>query len=510
MVASCTPRTHEPIFQDTLAEAGLNPFLFEMSNIRDQCSWVHAQWPHEATGKAKDLIRMSVARARLLDPLYKMDVPLTHAALVIGGGVAGMTAALALGDMGYEVHLVERDDRLGGRVLDLDRTVRGSDPRVFVGELEQRLIDNPNVRIHLEAALVDFHGFIGNFSSVIREADGKRTPVEHGVVMVATGSQEQRPELYGLGSAQKVITQMDLERLLAEDEGEQPPLAEVKSVGMILCAGSLDENKPYCSRTCCLQAIKNAIRLKEQDPERPVYVWYKDIRTFGLSEEYYTKARELGVIFTRYANGSEPVVSANGSLSVAYDEPALKKRLELPLDLLVLATPTVPNEGNDELSKLLKVPLTADGFFLEAHAKLRPVDFASEGIFLCGSAHYPKSIDESISQAYAAAGRAAAILSKAMLKAGGVVAEVDTEKCAACLTCVRVCPYEVPVIDLETKKARIEAAACQGCGVCVAECPAKAITLHHYTDEQIFAKEEALRDDSPHNIAAIEAGEVRA
>jgi heterodisulfide reductase subunit A-like polyferredoxin len=506
VVASCTPRTHEPIFQDTLQEAGLNPFLFEMSNIRDQCSWVHAQWPHEATAKAKDLIRMSVARARLLDPLYKMDVPLTHAALVIGGGVAGMTAALALGEMGYEVHLVERTAQLGGHVLQIDRTVRGSDPKVFLKELEQRLIDNPNVRIHLEAELVDFHGFIGNFSSVVRESDGKRTPIDHGVVMVATGAQEQRPELYGLGSSQKVVTQMDLERRLAEND---PALTEAKSVGMILCAGSLDENKPYCSRTCCLQAIKNAIRLKEQDPDRPVYVWYKDVRTFGLSEEYYTRARELGVIFTRYANGGEPSVDANGSLQVSFDEPALRKRIEMPLDLLVLATPTIPNEGNDTLSQMLKVPLTADGFFLEAHVKLRPVDFASEGIFLCGSAHYPKSIDESISQAYAAAARAAAVLAKATLKAGGVVAEVDTEKCAACLTCVRVCPYEVPVIDLETKKARIEAAACQGCGVCVAECPAKAITLHHYTDEQVFAKEEALRAESPHNIAAIQAGEVR-
>jgi heterodisulfide reductase subunit A len=228
-----------------------------------------------------------------------------------------------------------------------------------------------------------------------------------------------------------------------------------------------------------------------------------------LTEEYYTKARELGVIFTRYANGGEPGVDANGSLQVSYDEPALRRRIDLPLDLLVLATPTVPNEGNDTLSQMLKVPLTADGFFLEAHMKLRPVDFASEGIFLCGSAHYPKSIDESISQAYAAAARAAAVLAKATLKAGGVVAEVDTEKCAACLTCVRVCPYEVPIIDLETKKAKIEAAACQGCGVCVGECPAKAITLHHYTDEQIFAKEEALKAESPHNIAAIEAGEVR-
>jgi heterodisulfide reductase subunit A len=282
---------------------------------------------------------------------------------------------------------------------------------------------------------------------------------------------------------------MDLERMLKE---EDPALADVKSVGFILCAGSLDENKPYCSRTCCQQSIKNAIALKQRDPDRPVYVWFKEVRTFGLLEEYYTRARELGVVFTRYDNDSKPEVRANGTVSVRARDPYLRRDIDIPLDLLVLATPTVPSTGGSELSKLLKVPLTADGFYLEAHVKLRPVDFGSEGIFLCGAAHYPKSIEETISQAYAAAGRAAAILAKPALKAGGVVAEVDQDKCAACLTCIRICPYEVPVIDVEAKKAKIEAAACQGCGVCVSECPVKAITLHHYTDAQVFAKEEAL------------------
>lgn len=489
VVASCTPRTHEPIFQDTLREAGLNPFLFEMANIRDQASWVHNLEHAKATDKARDLVRMSVARARLLEPLFKIDVPLTHAAVVIGGGVAGMTTANALGDMGHETHLVERSDRLGGLVLELGDTIKGNDPTELVKQLEQKLVDNPNVKIHLEAELADFHGFIGNFSGVIKEKDGKRTPVDHGVVVVATGSREDRPELYGLGESQKVITGLDLERMLKDDD---PALKEVKSVGFVLCAGSLDETHPYCSRTCCQQSIKNAIRLKQQDPRRPVYVWFKEVRTFGLLEEYYTKARELGVIFTRYDNDSLPRVSANGSVSVAYRDPYLRRDVDMQLDLLVLATPAVPAEGGSELSKLLRVPLTGDGFYLEAHVKLRPVDFASEGIFLCGSAHYPKGIEEAISQGYAAAGRAAGILAKPVIKAGGVVAEVDEEKCAACLTCVRVCPYEVPIIDMETKKAKIEAAACQGCGVCVSECPVKAITLHHYTDAQIFAKEEAL------------------
>ena len=489
VVASCTPRTHEPIFQDTLREAGLNPFLFEMANIRDQASWVHRDEPEKATDKAKDLIRMSVARARELEPLYKIDLPLTHTAVVVGGGIAGMTAAAALGEMGYEVHLVERADKLGGRVLEIDRTLKGSDPAEFVAALEQRVTGNPKVTVHLRSNLTDFHGFIGNFSSVIEDDDGRRMLVEHGVVIVATGSQEERPELFGLGSGQKVVTGMDLEKLLADDD---PAVKEAESVGFMLCAGSLDENKAYCSRTCCAQSIKNAIRLKEQEPDRPVYVWFKEIRTAGLTEEYYTRARELGVIFTRYDNADRPEVSANGSVEVAFKDPYLNKRIDLPLDLLVLAAPTIPNEGNEELSKMLKVPLTADGFYLEAHVKLRPVDFASEGIFLCGSAHYPKGIEESISQAYAAAGRAAAILAKPALKAGGIVAEVDQEKCAACLTCVRICPYGVPVIEIDTKKARIEAAACQGCGICASECPVKAIELHHYTDVQVFAKEAAL------------------
>jgi heterodisulfide reductase subunit A-like polyferredoxin len=431
-----------------------------------------------------------VARARLLEPLFKVDVPLTHAAIVVGGGVAGMTAAAALGEMGHETHLVERTGKLGGHVHELGKTIKGNDPAVFLKELEQRLVDNPNVKIHLEAELADFHGFIGNFSSTIVESDDKRTPVDHGVVIVATGAKEDRPEeLYGLGASPKVVTGMDLERMLKEDD---PALADLKSVGFILCANSLDESHPYCSRTCCQQSVKNAIALKEKDPKRKVYVWFKEVRTYGFLEEYYTKARELGVIFTRYDNDSLPQVSANGSVSVRAMDPFIRREVELPLDCLVLATATTGADGASELSKMLKVPLTADGFYLEAHVKLRPVDFGSEGIFLCGSAHYPKSIEETISQAYAAAGRAAAILAKPVIKAGGVVAEVDQDKCAACLTCVRICPYDVPIIDLESKKAKIEAAACQGCGVCVSECPVKAITLHHYTDAQIFAKEEAL------------------
>ena len=322
VVASCTPRTHEPIFQNTLREAGLNPFLFEMANIRDQASWVHKKEPEKATNKARDLVRMSVARARLLEPLSKIDIPLTHAALIIGGGIAGMTAAGALGEMGFEVHLVERGPQLGGRVLHVGRTIRGNDPRQVIAELEQRLIDLPNVHIYLDAELADFTGFVGNFSSVIQDKDGRRTTVEHGVVIVATGARETRLDLYGLDRRPEVITEMDLEHMLKDDD---PVLAEAKSVGFVLCAGSLEGDHPYCSRTCCQQGVKNAIELKERDPSRPVYVWFKEMRTFGLLEEYYTRARELGVIFTRYKNGGRPQVSLEGPLTVSYREPSLDR-----------------------------------------------------------------------------------------------------------------------------------------------------------------------------------------
>ena len=343
VVASCTPRTHEPIFQDTLREAGLNPFLFEMANIRDQASWVHNQEPAKATGKARDLVRMSVARARMLEPLFKIDVPLTHAAVVLGGGIAGMTAANALGDMGHEVHLVERTPKLGGHALALGATIKGGDPADYVAALERRLVDNPNVRIHLEAELADFHGFIGNFSSVIADKDGKRTPIDHGVVVVATGSREDRPELYGLGESAKVVTGMDLERML-KDRRPRPRRSSGRSASSSAPARSTrpirTARAPAASR-----ASRTPSRLKEQDPDRPVYVWFKEVRTFGLLEEYYTKARELGVIFTRYDNDSLPQVSANGSVAVAYRDPYLGRDVDLPLDLLVLATPTIAGRG---------------------------------------------------------------------------------------------------------------------------------------------------------------------
>ena len=499
VVASCTPRTHEPIFQDTLREAGLNPFLFEMANIRDQASWVHRDQPEKATGKAKDLIRMSVARARLLEPLYKVDVPLTHTAVVVGGGVAGMTAAAALGDMGHEVHLVERDAALGGRVLELDQTIKGSRPGRVRGRPRAARGRQPQRQDPPRGELDDFHGFIGNFSSVI--AAGRRQAHAHRPRRRDRRHRLARGSVPSSTASARATRSSPAGPRAAASPTDQERLAKAGAVGFILCAGSLDEKAPVLLAHLLPAERQERHPPEGAGPERPVYVWFKEVRTFGLFEEYYTRARELGVIFTRYDNDSKPEIVSAGT--AANGKPARRSgRLHAtPTCSAASSCPSTcscwpprrcPTRATTSSPRCSRCRSQADGFFLEAHVKLRPVDFASEGIFLCGAAHYPKCIDESISQAYAAAGRAAAILAKPALKAGGVVAEVDQDKCAACLTCVRVCPYEVPIIDPVAKKAEIEAAACQGCGVCVSECPAKAIVLHHYTDAQIFAKEEAL------------------
>ena len=511
IVSSCTPRTHEPIFRDTIREAGLNPYLFEMANIRDQCSWVHSSQSEAATRKANDLTRMAVGRSRWLMPLYTAPQPLSHEALVIGGGVAGMAAALNLAEQGFGVYLVERERELGGRLRQIYYTANGGDPQAYLRELVGKVQANPRIEVLTGYEVAKFSGFVGNFKTTVASASDPSTSsghsptqrlIEHGVTIVATGGQEWRGAAYLLGQDPRVMTQGDLESRLALDN-PQSAIHNPQSVVMIQCVGPWDEGDDvpfYCSRICCGVAIKNALRIKELDPDCNVYVLYKDMRTYGFSEVFYTEAREKGVIFLRYDDDKRPdVQSVDGQLQVSVFEPILGQRLVLNADLLVLSSAVVPAEGSQDLAELLKFSCTLEGFFLEAHVKLRPVDFPAEGIFLCGAAHYPKFIDEAIAQAQAAAARAATILSKDVLQVGGVVAVVDEEKCTGCLTCVRVCPYDVPRIN-PTKVgagailgvAEIEAAACQGCGTCAGECPAKAIQLQHYRDEQVLAKEEAL------------------
>ncbi|MBF8266632.1 MAG: fumarate reductase/succinate dehydrogenase flavoprotein domain protein [Dehalococcoidia bacterium] len=489
VMASCSPRTHEPLFQENVREVGLNPYLYEMANIRDQCSWVHGDRHDEATDKARKLVAMAVARSCHLEPLYKLPQGLSDRALVVGGGVAGMTAALSLAEQGFPVVLVERESQLGGLLLEHDTLSSGRDSREQVSQLVERVQANQNVEVLTDSQVVSSIGFVGNFKTrVASRSDPTQRLVEHGVTIIATGGREYRGDEHLLGQHPGVVTMGDLEKALKSDD---PRLRQAKRIVVIQCVGPWDEQPFYCSRVCCTVTMKNILRLKEINPSCQVVVLYKDIRTYGAREEMYTEARRAGAIFVRYTDDDQPVVQAAGeALEVSFTEPSLGERLTLAADLLVSSNALVPSAGAEELSRVFKVPLGREGFFQEAHSKLRPVDFASDGAFLCGVAHYPKSVEEAIIQGKAAAARACRVISQDELMVGGVVASVEEEKCTACLTCVRICPYNVPII--RDGVAIIEAAACQGCGICVGECPAKAIQLLHYRDDQVLAKIEGL------------------
>lgn len=490
VVASCTPLTHQPLFQDCLRSAGLNPYLFEMANIRNQCSWVHSHDWEVATSKARELVRMAVARAALLEPQHTLDVPVQRAGLVVGGGAAGMSVALALADQGFPVHLIEREAALGGNLRHVFVPRNGSDPQQMLRSLVERVRAHPLITLHLESQVVATGGFRGNFTSTIQGADGSGSIVQHGATILATGAQEYRGPDYGYGSDPRIVTQQEFEARLAA--GDDLP----GSVVMIQCVGPAEQ---YCSRICCTVALKNALALKQRQPDAQVVILYRDIRTYGFKERLYTQARAAGVIFVRYDDAHRPQVTANGDLTVRAWDPALRRDLLLRPDLLVLSMPVVPRDDAPGVAGLFKASLDGDGFFLEAHVKLRPVDFATDGVFMAGMAHYPKLLDETLIQAGAAAARAARVLSRETLAAGGRVAVVDEAKCTGCLTCVRICPFDVPRIEPTLTgaggilgAAHIEAAVCQGCGSCVAECPAQAIQLMHYTDAQMRAKVMAL------------------
>ncbi len=489
VVAACSPRTHEPLFRQTLMEVGLNPYLFEMANIRDQCSWVHMKDKEGATQKAKDLVRMAVANAALLEPLERERLPVRKRALVVGGGLAGMTAALGFAEQGFEVFLVEREAELGGNMRHIYWTLSGEDPQAFLEEMIERVTTHPAIQVITNAEVVDHEGVQGNFSTGVMIAPTMTyRKLEHGVTVLATGGEEYKPKEYLYGEHPAVLTQMELEERIARGELD---LGELRRVVMIQCVGSRTEQRPYCSRICCSVAVKNALKLKELAPDLDVHILFRDIRTYGLLEQYYTKARERGVIFTRYIPERPPEVEAEGNrLLVKVWENTIKDDLILETDLVVLSTATLPRE-NEELAAMFKVQRTLEGFYLEAHMKLRPVDFSSDGIYMCGLAHSPKLMDETISQAQAAVARASTLLAKDEIEVGGVVARVEPELCAACLICVRACPYGVPYI-CEDGYSVIDPAKCRGCGNCAAECPQKAIQLQHYRDEQLVAKVLAL------------------
>jgi heterodisulfide reductase subunit A-like polyferredoxin len=494
VVASCTPRTHGPLFEENIREAGLNPYLFEMANIRNQCSWVHRDEPDKATAKAKTLVAMAVARASHLEPLHQISQELSHRALVVGGGVAGMTAALSMADQGFPTVLVERSPQLGGRLLEQDILTSGLDSEEVAGRLVEQVQSNPDIEVLTQCEVVKSIGFVGNFKTTVANSDEPtQRLIEHAVTVIATGGQEYRSSKYLLGTHPAVMTMGDLEKAFKNDDAR---LRQARRIVVIQCVGPWNEQASYCSRVCCAVTMKNIRRLKELNPSSQMFVLYKDIRTYGQQEELYTEARRQGAVFLRYTDDDPPVMLATEEdVSIYVNDPSLKELLDLKLDLrtdlLVISTAMVPSQGAQELGEVFKIPLTGEGFFQEAHPKLRPVDFASEGVFLCGVAHYPKSVDEAIVQGKAAAGRAGRILSKEQLLVGGVVATVDPQKCTACLTCVRICPYNVPLIGAQGVAA-IEAAACQGCGICAAECPAKAIQLLHYRDDQVAAKVDVL------------------
>ena len=612
IVSSCTPRTHEPLFQEMMCEAGLNKYLFEMANIRDQCSWVHMDFPLEATDKAKDLVKMAINRARYLEPLKEQSFDVVPNALVIGGGLSGITTALSLARQGFLTYLIEKTDRLGGNIRNITETIQGSNPQEYLEKLLKEVENEPLLKVYKNAQLVEINGSIGNYTSKIRyslspvtlspsahvtlsEAKGlaglrgnsakglgdsspepalsdktrffanaqndksegaqndnlKEEQIKHGVVIVAIGGIEAKPQSYMYGKNPNVITQLELEQKINKDSVSSVPPAEGEArqrrlwqnVVMIQCVECRDEQHPsrlgrdsavasYCSRICCTQAIKNAIRIKKANPDTNIYILYRDIMTYGMWETYYRKAREAGIIFIRYELDKKPLVGlTNNELRTTNYESALtvkvfdgliQKEISIPTDLLVLSMPVRPQPDAQTLATTLKVPLNTEGFFLEAHLKLRPLDFANEGMFLCGLAHFPKHINESIIQAKGVAARAATILSKKQMTISGIIAQVNPDECIACLTCVRECPFNVPKIINPVRSktpeasanppeagrtsngvknanqqagavtgsgvAYIEPSLCNGCGICVSACPRKAIQLAHYKDSQVVAK----------------------
>jgi len=498
VVASCTPRTHEPLFQKTIREGGLNPYLFEMANIRDQCTWVHTRLGEVTEKKAIDLVRMAVGRARTIEPLATSTYVPKRSALVVGGGVAGMTTALSIANQGFCVHLVEKSDKLGGNLSKIKTTVEGFRPPELLKQLESQIISNDKITVYKNSTVKHCKGFAGNFKSLINN-NGTDVEIEHGAAIIAIGAHESKQDEYLYGKNKKVHTQIELEELIEKDPDFAKSLNEVV---MIQCVGSREPGNIMCSRVCCTEAIKNSIAIKKANPKANVAILYRDVRTYGFKEQYYNKARELGVLFFRYDLDGKAVVSQNssGGLDVRIQDLNSGLNLNFNPDALVLTTAIVPSEENDKVGTAFKVPLTLECFFLEAHMKLKPVDFASDGIFLCGACHTPKFIDESVAQAQATAARAVRILSADVMEISGVVSVVDPDKCAACLTCVRTCPYDVPVIN-DDGVAEIETAMCHGCGICTSECPAKAIQLMHYKDAQVIAKTRALLNEANELVA---------
>ncbi len=493
VVASCTPRTHEPLFRETLRASGLNECLVEMANIRNQLAWVHAEEPRVATAKAKDLVRMAVAKAAFLEPVPSFSVRITPLALVIGGGLAGMTAALALAEQGFPVHLVEKAAQLGGNARHLFKTWKGEPVPAYVEALAGKVREHSLISVHLKSTVVEAEGYVGNFRSVIQKPTGNIT-VNHGVTIVATGGQAFKPSEYDYGLSQNIFTSLEFDKLHAVGDER---IVNGRNFVFIQCVGSREPDRNYCSKVCCTHSIQSAIDLKNEDPERRVFILHRDVRTYGLREELYRRARELGVIFINYGVHQKPNVVVNeDAIEVIVWDHILHEPFSIPADVVTLATAIVPNPETRELARLYRLPTDLDGFLVEAHVKLRPVDFATDGIFLAGLAHYPKPIEESIEQAQAAVARAVTVLSSRWVDLDLVKARIDEEKCDNCALCLDVCPYQALVMEPEPEeegngqgarkqKLVVRPAKCKGCGSCQATCPKEGISVAGFSYAQL-------------------------
>ncbi len=491
VIGACTPRTHEPLFQETAREAGLNRCLVEMVNIRDQCSWVHAQEKEAATKKAKDLIRMAVAKARLIRPLAEPIIDVIPTALIIGGGLAGMTAALSLADQGFHCYLLEKTAQMGGNCNHIHYTLAENNPQAFLAEMITAVFSHKNITVYTAAHIEGISGFVGNFNTVIALGEEKKEELRHGVIILAIGAVAIRPDEYLYGQSDQVLLQHELEEKLAD--GSFVPTDD-DSLVFIQCVGSRDEMRPYCSTICCAMAIKNALKIKELNPATNVYVLYRDMRTAGLDEDYYTQARKQGVVFIRYRRENKPqVTETDNGIRVMVRDQLLDRDIVINARLVALSVAIVPRT-DDTLDRILPVPRSADGFYLESHVQLKPVDSYIDGIYICGMALFPKPVDEAIAQAKAAASRAAILLARGHVKAEPIVAACDPEICIGCGLCESFCPYTAIRMTRagKRKQAQIIVAACKGCGICASYCPARAISVGRFTNEQIFAQIQAF------------------
>jgi heterodisulfide reductase subunit A len=500
VIAACTPKTHEGLFQETLTNAGINKYLFDMANIRNQCSWIHAKEPEKATQKAKDLVRMTTAKVALHEPLPEPTLEIDQSGLVIGGGVAGIIAAQTLADQGYHTHLLEREDRLGGQANKLYQTWQEEDIQTNLDSMIKSVEENELIHIHLNTEITDVDGFVGNFETHIKEngtkENGTRETLKHGITIISTGATELKPKEHLYGEDDRVITGLELDQKLLNNDED---LKSQDTAVFIQCVGSRIPERPYCSKVCCTQSIRNALKLKSINPAMKVFVLYRDMRPFGLREDLYTKARTMGIQFIKFDFEKELKVSGKEDhLQVVFSDTSLRRKMEIKTNLIVLASSIVPEKGN-KIAAMYKITQNADGFFMEAHAKLRPVDCATDGVFICGLGHAPKPIDESISQAQAAATRAVTLLAKKIMNMDGTIAHVNQEICSSCGVCVSICPFSAPSIEKEGRfegKAQINPVLCKGCGLCVASCRSGAIHLKGFDNNQIFAQIFAQDDET--------------